>query len=132
MALSIATPRRTLAMDDRPEHSEFRATFAGLLALTAVVSVFLLFFLVIYVQFGKGYWLNITLNHFPAVIGLPGAAAAAFVVVAVLRNTEGPIEFEGLGFKFKGASGPVILWMLCFLAVSGAIRLLWPLTTHWQ
>ena len=65
------------------------------------------------------------------VIGLPAAAAGAFLVVMLLRNTEGPLEFEGLGFKFKGASGPVILWALCFLVIASVIRMLWPLNTHW-
>jgi hypothetical protein len=42
-----------------------------------------------------------------------------------LEQTSGPIEFEGLGFKFKGASGPVVLWVFCFLAIAGAIKLVW-------
>jgi len=82
------------------------------------------------VQFGQGFWLELALNHFPAVIGLPAAAAASFVVVLLLRNTEGPIEFEGLGFKFKGASGPVVLWVFVFLAIAAAIRMLWPLVSN--
>jgi len=40
------------------------------------------------------------------------------------EENEVPIEFEGLGFKLKGAAGEIVLWMLCFLAISGAIRLL--------
>jgi hypothetical protein len=45
------------------------------------------------------------------------AAGAALFVVLVLRAAAGPIEFEVLGLKFRGASGPVVLWIPCFLAI---------------
>jgi hypothetical protein len=59
------------------------------------------------------------------VIGVPFAGAMAAVVVLLLRTTEGPVEFEALGFKFRGASGPIVMWVFCFLSGVGAIRLLW-------
>lgn len=65
------------------------------------------------------------LEQIPATIGLPSAALAALCLVMVLENTSGPIEFEGLGFKFKGASGPIILWCVVFLCMTGAIKLVW-------
>ncbi|OQS30427.1 hypothetical protein [Chromobacterium violaceum] len=68
---------------------------------------------------------RIALQHMPATIGLPSAALAALCLVIVLENTSGPIEFEGLGFKFKGASGPVVLWCLAFLSMAAAIKWLW-------
>jgi hypothetical protein len=74
-------------------------------------------------------WQSVLKDHFAAIIGLPGAAGVAFVLVIFLRQTEGPIEFEGLGFKFKGAAGQVVLWVLCFLAIAGAIKLLWYAST---
>jgi hypothetical protein len=64
-------------------------------------------------------------DHFAAVIGLPFAAISSLCLVLLLRYSAGPIEFEGLGFKFKGASGPIIMWVLCFLAMVSAIKLLW-------
>lgn len=42
---------------------------------------------------------------------------AAFIVAA-LRHSKGP-------FKFEGAAGQVILWVVCFLSIAAAIRLLW-------
>jgi len=68
---------------------------------------------------------DIIRQHFAATVGLPLAAIASLVIVFVLEYSTGPIEFEGLGFKFKGASGPIILWVFCFLAIAVAIRLLW-------
>jgi hypothetical protein len=64
-------------------------------------------------------------EHFAAVIGLPMAGILALWVVTILRSQSGPIEFEALGFRLRGASGPVILWVVCFLAIALAIRLLW-------
>lgn len=68
---------------------------------------------------------RIALEHFAATIGLPCAGLAALCIVVALENTSGPIEFEGLGFKFKGASGPIVLWVFCFMAIAGAIKILW-------
>lgn len=64
-------------------------------------------------------------QHFAAVVGLPLAAVAALFVVSVFEITTGHIEFEAVGFKFKGASGPIILWAMCFIAISASIKLLW-------
>jgi len=68
---------------------------------------------------------QIAIQHFAAVVGLPLAALLAAFIVVALRHTAGPIKFEGLGFKFEGGAGQVILWVICFLALAAAIRVLW-------
>ena len=96
------------------------------LAIGAAVSGFLLFAYTVYIvadQFVR--WQQVLNKHFAAIIGLPCAALVAFAIVVFLRQTEGPIEFEGLGFKFRGASGQVAMWIACFVAIALAIRLLW-------
>ena len=65
------------------------------------------------------------LKHSAATVGLPLAAVAALCIVILLEIYSGDIEFEGFGFKFKGVSGPVIFWVVCFLAMATAIRMLW-------
>ena len=47
--------------------------------------------------------------HYAAIVGIPAAAAVSFILVVFLRQTEGPIGFEGLGFKFEGAAGQVVM-----------------------
>ena len=64
-------------------------------------------------------------EHFQALVGLPAAAFASTFIILILKITEGPIEFSGLGFNFKGASGQVVLWVFCYLAIVGSIKLLW-------
>lgn len=71
---------------------------------------------------------ELVLKHYTTVVGLPSAAAAALFIVLVLKAAAGPIEFEAIGFKFRGASGPVVLWALCFLVIVVAIRAVWSLT----
>jgi len=70
-------------------------------------------------------WVDIAKEHTQAVVGLPIAAVAAFLLVSVLQITSGKIEFEGIGFKFRGASGPVVLWIACFIVLVLGIKLLW-------
>jgi hypothetical protein len=97
------------------------------------LAVFLVPVLLLLIGFGGevGPWLvseeagKILIGKFQVVIGLPAAAVAAFIVVVFLRQTAGPIEFEGLGFKFRGAAGQVVLWLICFLAIASAIKWLW-------
>jgi len=74
------------------------------------------------------FWDRIVLEHFASIIGLPCAAVASLILVLVLRTVAGKTEFKFLGFEFKGASGPIIMWILCFLAAALAITQTWNLT----
>lgn len=95
----------------------YAIAFAALAAGAAVYGAFIL------IQ----WWIGGTLisEHFTALVGLPAAFGAAFVVVALFRTVEGRIVFSALGFKFEGASGPIVMWVLCFLAIVAAIKALW-------
>lgn len=64
-------------------------------------------------------------RNFIVIIGLPLAAFAALFLVVFLEQAQGALEFEGLGFKFKGASGPIVLWVLCYLAFVLCFKVLW-------
>lgn len=68
---------------------------------------------------------ELVLRQFPVVVGIPFGALGAFIVVTLLRQREDPLEFEGLGFKLKGAAGEIILWNISFLVIVAAIKLLW-------
>lgn len=69
--------------------------------------------------------LDLAREHFAATVGLPFAALAALCLVILLEINTGKIEMRGLGFEFKGAAGPLIMWIFCFLAIAGAIKMLW-------
>jgi hypothetical protein len=68
---------------------------------------------------------GLILNHFAAVVGLPMIAALSLVIVLLLPQAYGRIEFKALGMSFKGASGPVILWVVCFITITLALKLVW-------
>ena len=82
---------------------------------------------VLYVRLlSDGEFINTFLRqHVRAIIGVPLSALTAFCVVSILQATSGHIEFSALTFQFKGASGPVVLWVMCFLSMILGIRALW-------
>lgn len=75
----------------------------------------------------SGSWfLQILEKNYAACIGVPLSALTAFCIVLLLKIvSHAPIELEALGFKFRGAAGPVVLWIFCFLAVIFGVYLLW-------
>lgn len=72
-------------------------------------------------------WGDVLLQHYAALIAFPVLMGGCLFVVALLEVTIGPIEFECLGFKFRGSSGPVVLWVFSVLGMVFALRLLWNL-----
>jgi hypothetical protein len=66
-------------------------------------------------------------QHFVAITGLPSVAVLAFIIVWAFRSTEQAIEieFRVLGISFKGAAGPVILWVIVFLTIVTGLRIMW-------
>ena len=52
------------------------------------------------------------------------AAIPATFIIFLLESTRGSLEFSVLGIKLKGPSGPILLWVVVFLAVSAIIIIL--------
>lgn len=81
---------------------------------------------VIYWSWKNDTWMTeVIKTHFAATVGAPLSAFASLLLVLLLRYAVGPIEIKGLGFEFKGAAGPVVLWIFCFLAMVSGIKMLW-------
>lgn len=72
-------------------------------------------------------WLYVIFSeHYDVIFGLPSAALLSFMIVVISEARFDSIEIEISNVvKFRGASGPIILWILCFLSVTFAIKLLW-------
>ena len=97
---------------------------------TAIWTGFFFLFLVINLVFPtmipeEGWFLAMIKQQPAATIGIGMSAISAFCLVTVLEYARGPIEFEFWKFKFRGASGPVVLWIMCFLAMILGVYLLW-------
>ena len=76
-----------------------------------------------------GGWISTLFReHYVFFIGLPFAGFVAYFIVGTLENVRGQIEFEALSVKFKGASGPILMWVLVYLVLVLSITMVWPLT----
>ena len=106
-----------------------RWTIVAAVVGTAMWTGYFFIFLVYQSLFGgadsDNWFLRMVQEHPAATIGLAMSAISAFCLVAILEISRGAIEFEAMGFKFRGASGPVILWVFCFLAMIFGVWLLW-------
>lgn len=113
------------AKDSSSAEDRFRRTAMWVLGCSLIVICSAVFYA--FVRYGdtQQLWIPIAQQHFAAVVGLPMAALASAIVVLVLRVSAGPIEFDAWGLKFKGASAPIVFWILCFLAISVSIKMLW-------
>jgi magnesium-transporting ATPase (P-type) len=78
-----------------------------------------------YHSLGEGFVVDLAKRQFGAMMLVPMAALVAFCVVTMLEWTAGEIKFKGLSFEFEGASGPIVLWAFCFLAIVAALRVFW-------
>jgi hypothetical protein len=64
-------------------------------------------------------------------LGLPCAAVAAFSIVTILLhafpstpNGNGVLALKAFGLEFTGPSGPITLWLMCFMGFVIALKLL--------
>ena len=56
--------------------------------------------------------------------GIPLAGIASFILVFLLEINSGPVEFEFLKFKLKGAAAPITFWVICYVTIVFSIYLL--------
>ncbi len=62
---------------------------------------------------------------FMPIIGAVFAAILSFTLVIALEYVIGPITIKfGENFNFTGASGPIILWCICFIVIIFGLYLL--------
>jgi hypothetical protein len=106
------------------------AVVIGVLLLVAGLLVYAAFLI-------KAFWLGDTEKrktldqNLSANVGIPGSAFAAFGVVVVLylafppeKLPSGEIKISAFDLSFTGPSGPVLLWVVCFLSFIAALKVL--------
>jgi hypothetical protein len=118
-------------MDKKPPQGLDDSRYKAIALWSATLGLFCICIVYLYMLLFEAYRdelaSNLLKDHYAALVGLPAAASVSFILVVLLRQADGPIEFEGLGFKFRGASGQVAMWVVCFLAFAIAIKLCWQL-----
>ncbi len=102
----------------------------GVVIGTALWTTFFFGFLVASALFpdavAESWFLQMVQEHPGGTLGIAISAISAFSVVAVLDVlARDPIEIKFLGFELKGAAGPVVLWVVCFLALVAGGEVLW-------
>jgi hypothetical protein len=122
-----AEAERHAAPEPSPPLSLVRQVVTWLCVVLGPLLVGIAFFPIIRAAIQQQPWLlTIFRQHYAAIFGLPGAALLSFILVVVFEARFDNIEMEIANLvKFRGASGPVILWVLCFLSIALAIKLLW-------
>jgi hypothetical protein len=97
--------------------------WGAVVTLATIGGVFLLLF--IGSSFYDKRFNDILYDHLAAAIGVPLSALTALTLVLALEQASGDVVFEAWGLKFKGASGPIVMWVLCFLALIAGVKALW-------
>lgn len=94
-----------------------------------MVSIAILFFVFVFVQqwfFGLHPDLfQQIIDHYAVFLTLPCAGFAALLLVVIFDQAYGQIKFSIWGMNFEGASGPIILWIMCYLSIILSVRALW-------
>ena len=111
---------------DKSDQPRLREVVTWVTLAVTTVFVLLVWGVTFYLGLTSPDWQPFVKEHFRALFGVPASIGSALILVIILRAVaEGRIEFEAMGFKFKGASGPLVLWALCFLAIATAFWVLW-------
>jgi hypothetical protein len=76
-------------------------------------------------QMGEEEWKSFFADRFSFVVGIPMSMVAAFGLVVYFEITsEGPIEISLWGLELKGPAGPLMMWVVVFLAIVLGIKVL--------
>jgi hypothetical protein len=102
----------------------FKTTFTWAIGVAFALYATFLALLFTRVGVNRQIW-RVIIRQFLATIVFPSACFAALVVVMVLDQASGNVEFSGLGFQFKGAAAPLVMWAMLILVMAISLRLLW-------
>ncbi len=68
---------------------------------------------------------NILEKHILVTIGIPLAIMTFATIVAIFEVQSGSVEFQIFDIKYKGAAGQIIMWVIVFLVIVAALKILW-------
>ena len=115
-----------LLPEDQSVETFFSKVVKWVLLFGAVIYLVIWFGFVLYSIVTKQSWImDVLTNHMPVMLSLPVAGATSLIIVLFLGTVSGEIEFKMIGMEFKGASGPIVMWVFCYLAITLSIKLMW-------
>ncbi len=125
MATSSDDQHRTSILDQHIRKIMTSIALCGMALLGAYGFVYIIWQTISPGNPEENWVLSVLYHQHAATLGVPMSATAALCIVLLLETVAGPIEIETPWLKFRGAAAPVILWLLCFLAMTFALSWLW-------
>ncbi|RDJ98077.1 hypothetical protein [Paraburkholderia lacunae] len=96
-----------------------------ILGALVIGPVFLAIFVTIPPAWADDDFIDFVLGNYAVFFILPYIGCLAYFLVVTLEATRGPVEFEFAAIKIKGAGGPILFWVIAFVAVSGTVKMFW-------
>jgi hypothetical protein len=115
-------------MTDEPniksnERLDIGLRIIGVLLLVPFIAAFLV---LVFTDWMQSDVRKVVIAHPGAIVVLPAAGIFALLVVAIFQVTSGNVEFEvSENFKLKGASGPILMWIIAYAVIANSVYLLW-------
>jgi hypothetical protein len=98
---------------------------AYIIGIFIVLAVFLALAALVVTQWDNPEVHTFVMDQFRVIVCLPAAGLFAFLIIAIFQVAVGQMQFKAFGIEFAGAAGPVIIWILAFLAIARMIERLW-------
>ncbi|MEK0338575.1 MAG: hypothetical protein QQN41_14195, partial [Nitrosopumilus sp.] len=112
--------------EDQSVETFFSKVVKWILLLGAILFIVIWFgFILISIVTKQNWIMSIITNHMTVMLSLPIAGVTSLIIVLFLGTVSGEIKFKILGMDFKGASGPIVMWVLCYLAIILSLKLMW-------
>lgn len=105
--------------------NDIRKIISYSLTVIIIVAAIVVILLMVYRDITDGAWYAIAKEHFAATVGLTFAGFASFLLVRAFESNDDEISVSILGIRFEGKSCSVILWVIAFLSMATAMKLLW-------
>ncbi|RZF23853.1 hypothetical protein EVC45_42050 [Paraburkholderia sp. UYCP14C] len=96
-----------------------------ILGVLVVGPVFLAIFVTAPPNWADNDFIDFVLRNYAVFFILPYIGCLAYFLVVTLEATRGPVEVEFAAIKIKGAGGPILFWVIVFVAVCGAVKMFW-------
>jgi hypothetical protein len=97
----------------------------AILALLVVGPMFLGFYITLPSLGADPDFVDFILRNYAVFFILPYIGCLAYFIVVTLEVTRGPVEVEVGTVKIKGAGGPILFWVIIFVAVTSVIKMFW-------
>ena len=110
------------------KRSGYEVRISRILKLVMVITALLFYLFLFFQQWFLGLNHDLfqqIIDHYAVFLTLPCAGFAALLLVVIFDEAYGNIKFSIWELNFEGASGPLILWIICYLSIVLSVKLLW-------